>query len=125
MASFARIPRVVLIVDDDADMRLYLRSCIEALRHTQVLEAEDGLEALHLLRKVPVDLVISDVVMPRLDGVALCRALKANADFAAIPFVLISGEETEAPLEADAFLAKPFNAALLQACLGPLLNRPP
>lgn len=118
-------PRTVLIADDDADMRLYVRSCLRGLGCTQVLEAEDGVEALHLLRSVAVDLVISDVMMPRLDGAALCHTLKADPALKAIPVVLISGEVDRRLPEADACLAKPFNAEMLHTCISPFLDRPP
>lgn len=126
MASLAALPaRTVLVVDDDADMRFYIRGCLRTSGSINVLEAEDGLEALQLLRTVSVDLIVSDVMMPRLDGAALCQKLKADADLALIPFVVITGENTSVPKEADAFLTKPFNAALLRACIAPLFDNPP
>lgn len=118
-------PLTVLIVDDDADMRLYLGGCVRRFgrRHVQVLEAAAGLEALLLVRTVPVDLIISDVVMPHLDGAAFCRMLKADVALARIPFVLISGEATDVLTNtgADAFLPKPFNTEQLEAVLRRLL----
>jgi len=118
-------PLTVLIVDDDADMRLYLCGCVRRFGRwpLQILEAADGMEALLLVRTMPVDLVISDVVMPRLDGAALCRMLKADVALAAVPFVLISGEATDVLPDAgaDAFLTKPFNTEQMAAVLRPLL----
>ncbi|MEM8556741.1 MAG: response regulator [Bacteroidota bacterium] len=97
----------ILIVDDDADMRLYLRSCLNG---THVVEAADGVEALHVARAVRPSLVLSDVTMPHLDGVALRRALRADPDLWDVPVVLISGHPEAASPCADGFLAKPFNA---------------
>ncbi len=116
--------RTVLVVDDDADMRLYLRGCLRTLGLSDVLEAADGAEALQLARTLHIDLVISDVVMPRVDGYTLCESLKARDQNEAIPILLISGESDAARLlstGADAFLAKPFNASMLEKSIMPLL----
>lgn len=117
MDSLTLHPRTVLVVDDDADMRLYLRGCLRTLGLSDVLEAGDGEEALQLARTVHIDLVISDVFMPRVDGYTLCESLKADVQSDAIPVLLISGEadaERLASAGADAFLAKPFNATMLE-----------
>lgn len=112
----------VLIVDDDADMRLYVRSCLRSLdaRVGRVLDAADGLEALSLVRSGVVDVVVSDVVLPRLDGFALCREIKGDPATRDIPVLLISGQAEGPPpgVQADGFLAKPFNARELGMALG-------
>ena len=124
-------PPTVLIADDDLDMRLYLRSCLESLgpRIARVIEAADGLTALRFARSGVVDVLISDVVMPGLDGRALCDAIRADAGLRAIPVLLISGEDPAGGAgSADAFLAKPFNAHQLLAAVEGLLPasaRPP
>lgn len=119
-------PLQVLVVDDDADMRLYLTACLRGfgLPDLTVTEAVNGREALLLARALHPALIISDVVMPGLDGPALCDALKADAATAAIPFLLISGETRSPPRTADGFLAKPFNATGLRAHVERLLARP-
>ena len=117
MDPFTLHPRTVLTVDDDADMRLYLRGCLRTLGLSDVLEAADGAEALEVAHTVRVDLVISDVFMPRLDGYGLCKSLKANAMHESIPILLISGEadaERLGSTGADAFMTKPFNATMLE-----------
>ena len=130
--SAPRRPRIgtVIIADDDADMRLYVRSCLRSEGIGAILEAADGAEVLRLARAETPDLVISDVVMPGLDGEALCRALKADPATAAIPLLLVSGQKRPAaeralPVCADGFLAKPFNGAGLRDAVARLLCRPP
>ena len=82
-------PPTVLVVDDEEMMRLLLTRTME-LEHYQVYAAADGLEALMLLEEgLPVDLVIADVSMPRMDGRQL--ALELSKRHAHIPIVLISG----------------------------------
>lgn len=119
----------VLIVDDDRDMRLYMRGCLRGLGSTihQVLEAGDGIDALPLVRSGFVHLVITDVVLPRLDGYGLCRAIKADPRLRALPVLLVSGaaEVTPPDVAADGFLAKPFNSHQLLEAVEALLERLP
>lgn len=117
-------PPRILIADDDADMRLYLRGCLRSLGVGTVFEAADGAEALRLARAEHPALVVSDVVMPGLGGSALCRALKADVETASVLVLLVSGETGAPPECADGFLPKPFNAATLRAHVRHLLDRP-
>ena len=115
----------ILVADDDADMRLYLTGCLRTMGPAHVLEAADGREALHLARAFVPDLIISDIAMPGLDGLALCRALNADPGTRAIPLLLISGETRAPPSDGDGFLAKPFNALRLRAEVERLMRGPP
>lgn len=122
-------PLTILVVDDDPDMRLYLRGCLQALSQDvgSVHEASDGYEALQVLRKTSVDLIISDVVLPQMDGRTLLRAIRDDPVRKHLPVLLISGkaqvETPESP--ADAWLPKPFNARQLLAAVRRLLGQPP
>ena len=113
------LPRTVLLVDDDPDMRLYLRSCLRSLTSPfeQVLEAADGLEALRVVRSGAVDLVISDVGLPGLDGRRLSRAIREDAALRHVSVLLISGDVVAGEYVADGFLAKPFNTHQLSVAL--------
>jgi CheY-like chemotaxis protein len=117
--------RTVLLVDDDADMRLYLRSCLRSLSapFDRVIEAADGLEALHLVRSGGVDLVISDVGLPGLDGLRLSRAIRDDATLRHVVVLLISGDGAVGDSIADGFLTKPFNCLQLVAALDGLPPR--
>lgn len=119
------LPPTVLIVDDDADMRLYLRSCLRGLAapYERVIEAADGLEALRLVRSGAVGLVISDVALPGLDGRRLTRAIRDDAALGHVSVLLISGETALGESAADGFLMKPFNSHQLLAALGKLPPR--
>jgi CheY-like chemotaxis protein len=116
----------ILIVDDDPDMRLYLRGCLRGLGEAAgpVIDAADGVEALRRVQADGVGLVISDVVLPRIDGLELRRAIRADAVHARLPVLLISGELEAALLSGpdDAFLAKPFNARELLAAVRCLMG---
>jgi two-component system chemotaxis response regulator CheY len=119
--------RTILVVDDDADMRLYLRSCLRvaASPFDRVIEAADGLEALRLVRSEAVDVVISDVGLPGLDGRRLTRAIRDDASLRHVAVLLISGDGVVGDSAADGFLFKPFNSHQLVAALDRLVPQRP
>jgi PAS domain S-box-containing protein len=110
----------VLIADDNADMREYLTNLLRNAGY-QVTNVEDGRQALETIRAQIPDLVISDVMMPGLDGLQLVAALRRDPRTAAVPVLLLSARAgQEASIEglragADDYLVKPFAAAELLA----------
>lgn len=110
----------VLVADDNADMREYLSRTLAGAGY-QVTAVADGVEALQAARRDVPDLVVSDVMMPRLDGLGLVARLRADTRTAAVPVVLLSARAgQEASIEglqagADDYLVKPFAAAELLA----------
>jgi CheY-like chemotaxis protein len=119
------LARTVLVVDDDPDMRLYLRSCLRSLTtpFDRVIEAADGVEALHLVRSDAIELVICDIGLPGIDGRRLCRAIRDDVALRHVAVLLISGESMLGEISADGFLAKPFNSQQLRAALDALRTR--
>ncbi|MCT7661139.1 SpoIIE family protein phosphatase [Mycobacterium deserti] len=119
-ASGASAPTRVLIADDNADMREYLARLLETAGYL-VQTVHDGQQALNAIRADVPDLVVSDVMMPRLDGLALVAALRTDPRTAAVPVLLLSARAgQEASIEglqsgADDYLVKPFAAAELLA----------
>jgi signal transduction histidine kinase len=117
----------ILLADDNADMREYLARLLHE-RGWVVQSVGDGYSALAAAKAQPPDLVLSDVMMPGLDGFALLRALRADSLTAAIPVVLLSaraGEEARiegAQAGADDYLVKPFGAQELVARIGAQLS---
>ncbi|ETK30917.1 SpoIIE family protein phosphatase, partial [Microbispora sp. ATCC PTA-5024] len=113
-------PARVLVADDNADMREYLVRLLKGAGY-QVDTASDGRQALDAIRADVPDLVVSDVMMPRLDGLSLVGALRAEPRTAAVPVLLLSARAgQEASIEglqagADDYLVKPFAAAELLA----------
>ncbi|MEM1094239.1 MAG: ATP-binding protein [Bacteroidota bacterium] len=114
---------VVVLVEDHADLRAYIRSHLDP--SFVILEAANGADGL-AQEQVP-DLILSDVMMPKMDGYALLEALKHDQRTSHIPVVLLTAradvESRIAGLErgADAYLAKPFDAGELTACLRGLI----
>jgi len=109
----------ILVVDDNADMRDYLTRILA--RHYATLSADNGVQALALAKRDKPDLVLTDVMMPELDGFGLLKALRADETTRAIPVVLLSARAGEdARVEglqsgADDYLVKPFAARELLA----------
>jgi PAS domain S-box-containing protein len=116
----AGAPRArVLIADDNADMREYLRRLLGV--RFDVEAASDGEEALRAINRSAPDLLLADIMMPRLDGFGLIRAIRSNPATAMLPIVLLSARAgEEARIEglhtgADDYLVKPFSARELLA----------
>jgi signal transduction histidine kinase len=124
----------VLVVDDSQMNRKLLEESLVA-EGMEILVAADGLEALELLGRESVDAVISDVLMPRIDGYRLCYEIRKDDRFKAIPIIIYSASYISAPDEklaldigADSFLKKPAStkeivAALDQAIATPRVDR--
>src|SRR4029079_18044015 len=110
----------VLIADDNTDMREYLTRLLRSAGY-RVTAVSDGEAALMAVRADVPDIVVSDVMMPRLDGLALVATLRADPRTAAVPVLLLSARAgQEASIEglragADDYLVKPFAAAELLA----------
>jgi signal transduction histidine kinase len=116
----------VIVADDNADMRAYLRDLLSPYYAVEL--AADGLQALEAARREPPDLLLSDVMMPRLGGLALLTAIRADARLGGVPVVLLSARAgEEARIEgldtgADDYMIKPFSSRELLARLGALLE---
>jgi CheY-like chemotaxis protein len=123
MTDVRSVPRQLLVIDDDAAYRDAVGSLLRTLGHT-VTEAESGSAGLALLRRQPVDLVMTDLVMPGLTGWDVARLVKAAHP--RLPVVLVTGcAETIPPDQpertwVDAILAKPCGLAEIQAVIVPL-----
>jgi CheY-like chemotaxis protein len=116
----------VLLAEDDRALRRYLQIVLERAGY-RVIPANDGLEAMKIALTVAVDLVITDGVMPNLDGYELCRFLRSAPKLTAIPIILLSAlerkkEELEGTEAVEAFLAKPVSAEELTECVEKLLG---
>ena len=116
---------ILLIVDDNADIRSVLKDIFK--NDYQILEAQDGEEALILAQKEIPDCIISDVMMPKLDGFEFTKQIKNNELTSFIPVILLTAKTSdEAHLEGlksttDAFLTKPFNNEIIKATVSQLI----
>ena len=116
----------VLIVDDNADIRTYLRSILQG--QYRLLEAEDGKRGLELAREQVPDLIVSDVMMPVMNGLEFCQQVKKDVISSHIPVILLTARALEKhQIEgyesgADAYITKPFSPELLLARIDNLLH---
>lgn len=116
----------ILVVEDNKDMLSFIARQLAPLY--RVLTAENGIEALKILENEYVSLVISDVMMPEMDGLELCRHLKSTLDYSHIPVILLTAKTgMDSQIEgleqgADAYIEKPFSVAYLRVNVANLLT---
>lgn len=116
----------VLLADDNSDMRTYVRQLLSPLYHVEAVA--DGAQALEAARRARPDLILSDVMMPTLDGFELLDALRGDPGLSDIPVILLSaraGEESRIEglgAGADDYIVKPFHARELLARIGAILE---
>jgi two-component system chemotaxis response regulator CheY len=114
------VGRTVLIVDDSATIRAFARIFLKGLG-VEIAEAEDGAQALDLVRKAAPDLCVVDVDMPNMDGLTFTRELRKDLRLAKLPVVLLTGDRTEETREkgraagANDLLQKPIKGPELVA----------
>lgn len=117
---------IVLVVEDNADIREYIRSSL-ADRYN-VVTAADGQEGLDAAQQQIPDLIVSDIMMPVMDGVTLCRLVKEDVQTSHIPVILLTAKDSTRDKEegyaagADSYLSKPFSAGLLISRIDNLLD---
>ena len=114
----------VLLVEDDRSLRRYLEVVLRQEGY-EVFVAEDGLEAMRISLRSALDVVVTDAIMPHLNGYELCKFLRSTAHLSHIRIVLLSAldnvDSQPAELQADEFLAKPVKPEELIACIESLL----
>lgn len=98
----------ILVVDDESNMRFLIRMVLES-EGFEIVEAHHGADALERIRDDPPDLVVTDVMMPVMNGRELVERLRSHPDTAAIPIVVVSSRENIEVEGADAMLSKPFD----------------
>lgn len=124
--SRPRTARRVLVVDDEPNILFALKETVRDLGF-ECIAACDGEEALVIARGTKPDLIISDVIMPRLNGYELCEKLKADSETSSIPLVMVTVRCTEperkqgASAGANAYIIKPFHIAELKEIIDRLL----
>ncbi|SHM23614.1 Signal transduction histidine kinase, partial [Flavobacterium flevense] len=107
----------ILLVEDNLELRSFMKDHFD--EDFKIIEANNGIEALELLSKNKIQIIISDIMMPLMDGVNFCKEVKNNPEYTAIPFILLSAKfNVESQIEgaqsgADVYIAKPFSMEVL------------
>src|SRR6202008_628329 len=118
---------VILIVDDNEELREFLKESLE--EQYSIIEAPDGNVAMEKTLEYYPDIIISDIMMPVMDGIEYCRQVKASAETSHIPFILLTGKDSfEARIEgtekgADYYFSKPLSTELLLLTIRNVLSQ--
>lgn len=121
--------KTILIADDSPTMRSMLVAIVDQLGDFQTIEASSGFEALRLLPRGNVDLILTDINMPDINGLELISYLRANPNYKNIPVFIISSESSAKDIEkgrqlgADEYLVKPFSPDSLQQLINRYLHQ--
>lgn len=116
----------VLIIDDNEEIRFYIRSILK--QKYNIVEAADGEEGLSLAYENNIDIIISDIMMPKIDGIELCNKIKGDVRVCHIPVILLTAcsldEQRIQGFEsgADAYIPKPFNPHILEVRIRKMLE---
>jgi two-component system alkaline phosphatase synthesis response regulator PhoP len=103
----------ILVVDDELYIRLLMKGALG--RDYTILEASDGEEAIDIARRQKPDLILMDIMMPKLDGIGACHVLKSDVNTRAIPVIMVSvrtdtlDQDYSKEMGADDYLTKPFD----------------
>ena len=117
----------ILVVEDHAVTQRVLSKRLRDAGHT-VVTATNGVEALEVLDEYPVDMIISDIAMPQMDGLTLLRRVRADERFAGVPFVMLTTSVLDQHRQeaqqagANGFLEKPVSSWELEAMVKSLLH---
>lgn len=120
--------KTILIADDSAAMRAMLVAAIDPLGEYRIVEASSGFEALRLLPREQVDLVLTDINMPDINGLELISYLRGNVNYENIPVFIISTEGSAKDIEkgkllgANEYIVKPFNPSQIQQLVASYLK---
>ena len=127
MPNASKEPTTILVVEDDTDLRHFIRSVLAS--HYKVYEASNGQEGYEAAVDYMPDFILSDIMMPRMNGIELLQALRQNNATCHIPFILLTAKTgIENELEgimagANDYIAKPFNVKLLKAKIENILKQ--
>jgi two-component system, chemotaxis family, chemotaxis protein CheY len=119
----------VLVVDDTSTSRMLIRDGLESMGVRNIFLAHDGEQAMQFMMTTPAHLIISDLNMPKLDGIGLLKAIRNYGPTRKVPFIILTGRSDKAMLEAamklgvNNYLMKPFNVQSLKRALEAILGR--
>jgi two-component system, chemotaxis family, chemotaxis protein CheY len=119
----------VLVVDDTSTSRMLIRDGLEQIGLRKIFLAGDGEKALEFMMSTPAHLIISDINMPKLDGIGLLKAIREYKPTQRVPFIILTGRSDRAVLDTaiklgvNNFLTKPFTAASLKGAIEAIVGR--
>jgi len=117
----------IILIEDNFEFRIFMKESLE--NQYTVYEAVDGIEGYEMVNKIIPDLIISDVMMPRMDGLEMCRKLKSDIRTSHIPFIILTARTADEDkirgleIGADDYITKPFNMDLLLLRIQNLMDK--
>jgi len=109
----------ILVVDDFATMRKIIKNLLKQAGYNNIVEAEDGAEALKVLKSEKADFIISDWNMPNMNGLEFLKAVRADSEFSGLPFLMVTAEGLKENVVSaikagvSGYIVKPFTADVL------------
>ncbi len=119
----------VLVVDDFATMRRIIKNLLKQGEYKNITEAEDGVEALKILKSEKVDLIISDWNMPNMTGLELLKAVRADSELSSLPFLMVTAESLKDNIVmavkegVSNYIVKPFTAEVLSEKIEKIIEK--
>jgi two-component system chemotaxis response regulator CheY len=119
----------ILVVDDFATMRKVIRNLLKQIGYENIVEAEDGVTALKILRSQKIDLVVSDWNMPNMTGLELLKEVRADEELKQTPFLMVTAEALQGNVIAAVkagvsnYIVKPFTAEVLNDKIKKILDK--
>jgi two-component system, chemotaxis family, chemotaxis protein CheY len=119
----------ILVVDDFATMRKVIRNLLKQIGYENIVEAEDGINAMKVLKSQKVDLIVSDWNMPNMTGLELLKAVRGDDELKPIPFLMVTAEALQenviAAIKAGVnnYIVKPFTAEMLNEKIKKILEK--
>ncbi len=118
----------VLVVDDSATIRRIIKNTLERIGYNDVVEAENGIDALTKLKEGDISLVLTDWNMPEMDGITLVRSIRSSDKFGSVPVIMVTTEaEKNEVMEAlqlgvNDYIVKPFTPEILKEKIEKVMN---
>ena len=119
----------ILLVDDFATMRKVIKNLLKQSGYNNIVEAEDGVDALKVLKSEKVDFVISDWNMPNMTGLELLKAVRADSDLSGLPFLMVTAEGLKENVVVavkagvNNYIVKPFTAEVLNEKIKKIIEK--
>jgi len=119
----------ILLVDDFSTMRRVIRGLLKQIGYSDIIEADDGLSALKILKMEKIDLIISDWNMPNMTGLDLLKTVRADAKIGKIPFLMVTAESLQdnvvqaAKAGVSNYIVKPFSAEILKEKITQIMGK--
>lgn len=111
--------KTILVAEDSNSVRKFILLALK-LAGYEVITAVDGMDALEQLPKIKIDMLITDINMPNIDGIKLVKSIRENPEYSNLPIIILSSLSTDENIEqgiaagANSYLIKPFNAKKIQ-----------